>query len=65
LKKWLSYREQKLLGRAFTPEETREVRNMARLLAVIVLMEPALNANYQRIKANSHFWPCHDDEDSQ
>ena len=37
IKKWLSYREQKLLGRALTPEETREVMNMARRLAAIVL----------------------------
>ena len=57
IKKWLSYREQKLLGRALTPEETREVMNMARRLAAIVLMEPALNANYQAAKDSCYPWP--------
>jgi hypothetical protein len=57
IKKWLSYREKKLLGRPLTPDEAREVMNMARRLAAIVLMEPALNANYQHIKANSYSWP--------
>ena len=50
IKKWLSYREKPLLGRPLTPEEAREVMNMARRLAAIVLMEPALNANYQHVK---------------
>ena len=57
IKKWLSYREQKLLGRALTPEETREVMNMARRLAAIVLMEPALNANYLAVKDSCYPWP--------
>jgi hypothetical protein len=57
IKKWLSYREQKLLGRALTPEETREVMNMARRLAAIVLMEQALNANYQAVKGSCYPWP--------
>jgi len=56
IKKWLSYREQPLLGRSLTVEEVREVTNMARRLAAIVLMEPALNANYQRGKSNSYPW---------
>jgi hypothetical protein len=34
IKKWLSYREQPLLGRALTPAEVRYVRDMARRLAV-------------------------------
>jgi hypothetical protein len=53
----LSYREQKLLGRALSPEETREVMNMARRLAAIVLMEPALNANYLSVNDSSYPWP--------
>jgi hypothetical protein len=56
IKKWLSYRENKLLGRPLTGTEAREVMNMARRLAAIVLMEPALNANYQRVKSNSYPW---------
>lgn len=56
IKKWLSYREQPLLGRPLTIEEAREVMNMARRLAAIVLMEPALNANYQRVKKQTYAW---------
>ena len=56
IKKWLSYREKKLLGRSITPEETREVRDMARRLAAIVLMEPALNANYLAAKDSCYPW---------
>ncbi|MCK9374773.1 MAG: N-6 DNA methylase [Syntrophobacterales bacterium] len=50
IKKWLSYREHDLLGRPLTMAEVREVTNMARRLAAIVLMEPTLNANYQAAK---------------
>ena len=50
IKKWLSYRELELLGRPLTPEEAREVMNMARRIAAIVLLEPALDANYQAVK---------------
>lgn len=57
IKKWLSYREHDLLGRSLTLEETREVMNMARRLAAIVLMEPALNANYQTVKDSCYPWP--------
>jgi hypothetical protein len=57
IKKWLSYREKPLLRRPLTPDEAREVMNMARRLAAIVLLEPALNANYQHIKASAYSWP--------
>jgi hypothetical protein len=50
IKKWLSYREQPLLGRPLTPGEVEEVTHMARRLAAIVLLEPALNGNYQTAK---------------
>jgi len=56
IKKWLSYRERDLLGRSLTPNEAREVMNMARRLAAIVLMEPALDANYQKIKQAPYRW---------
>jgi hypothetical protein len=58
IKKWLSYREFELLGRALTPDEAREVMNMARRIAAIVLLEPALDANYQAVKADTHSWPA-------
>ena len=58
IKKWLSYREAKLLGRAITPEEAREVREMARRIAAIVLLEPKLDANYTAVKAAPYAWPA-------
>ena len=57
IQRWLSYREQPLLGRPLTPDEVEELTHMARRLAAIVLMEPALNANYQESKASHHPWP--------
>ncbi|MCK9377566.1 MAG: hypothetical protein M0P73_15625 [Syntrophobacterales bacterium] len=57
IKKWLSYRERDLLGRPLTMAEVREVTNMARRLAAIVLMEPTLNANYQAVKESCFPWP--------
>ncbi len=57
IKKWLSYREAKLLGRAITADEAREVRDMARRIAVIALLEPALDANYVAVKAAPYAWP--------
>lgn len=57
IKKWLSYREQPLLGRSLTIEEAREVTHMARRLAAIVLMEVALDENYQTVKAHPYPWP--------
>ena len=56
IKKWLSYREKPFLGRSLTPEEIEEVTHMARRLTAIVLMEPALNANYQAVKNSSYPW---------
>ncbi|MBN2580185.1 MAG: N-6 DNA methylase [Pirellulales bacterium] len=57
IKKWLSYREEELLGRALTPEDVREVMNMARRLAAIVLLQPALDENYRRVKEDTYAWP--------
>src|SRR5205807_2254913 len=57
IKKWLSYRELELLGRPLTPDEAREVMNMARRIAAIVLLEPALDANYQAVKEATYAWP--------
>lgn len=57
IKKWLSYRELELLGRPLTPDEAREVMNMARRIAAIVLLEPALDTNYQAVKNATYSWP--------
>jgi len=57
IKKWLSYREHKILGRPLTTDEAREVMNIARRIASILLLEPALDANYQAIKNATYPWP--------
>ena len=51
MKKWLSYREQALLGRALTPDEAREVTHMARRIAALILLQPELDQNYQTVKS--------------
>jgi len=57
MKKWLSYRERALLGRDLRPDEARYVTEMARRIAAILLLEPALDANYERVKADTYLWP--------
>jgi hypothetical protein len=57
IKKWLSYREEKLLGRPMTKDEVRWVQEMARRIAAILLMEPALDENYRAVKAHAYKWP--------
>jgi hypothetical protein len=51
IKKWLSYREFELLGRALTPDEAREVTHTARRIAALILLQPELDQNYQAVKA--------------
>ena len=51
LKKWLSYREQKLLGRALKTEEVREVTGMVRRITALLLLGPRLDANYRAVVA--------------
>ena len=50
MKKWLSYRERALLGRSLTVDEVREVTHMARRIAAILLIAPALNSVYEASK---------------
>jgi hypothetical protein len=57
IKKWLSYREQPLLGRPLSRDEVRYVQEMARRIAAILLLEPALDANYEVVKQNTYPWP--------
>lgn len=57
LKKWLSYREEELLGRPLTPEEVREFTGIVRRLAAIILLQPALDENYARVKVGTYAWP--------
>jgi hypothetical protein len=61
IKKWVSYREQKLFGRALRSEEAREVTGMARRLARIILLQSSLDANYRLAAANAYPWPKAED----
>lgn len=53
IKKWLSYREKDILGRDLTVEEAREVTGMARRIAALIALQPALDENYRRVKENT------------
>lgn len=59
VKKWLSYREEKLLGRPLRKDEVRYVQDMVRRIAAILLIEPALDANYRSVAQNVYPWPPH------
>jgi hypothetical protein len=48
--KWLSYREESVLGRRLRLEEVQEPTNIVRRIAAILLMTPALDRNYEAIK---------------
>ena len=46
LKKWLSYREAALLGRALTADEAAEFTRLARRIAALLALAAELDANY-------------------
>lgn len=54
IKKWLSYREKRMLGRGITIDEAAEVRNMTRRIAAILLIEPQLDGNYRKVKEETY-----------
>jgi predicted helicase len=56
IKKWLSYREREILGRALKMDEARAVTEIARRIAAILLMEPELDANYEAVKKSTYAW---------
>lgn len=56
IKKWLSYREEKLLGRPLKKDEVRYVQEMVRRIASIILLEPALDENYRNVKDHAYSW---------
>ena len=55
-KKWLSYREQKVLGRDLTVEETRYARDVVRRITTLLLLGKRLDENYQAIKTGPYPW---------
>ncbi|HLW71771.1 MAG TPA: type ISP restriction/modification enzyme [Candidatus Binataceae bacterium] len=58
IKKWLSYRERQILGRALKMDEARAVTDIARRVAALLLMEPELDANYDLVKKDLYPWPA-------
>jgi hypothetical protein len=57
IKKWLSYREMTLLGRGLRLEEVEYVTSMIRRIAALLLLQPALDANYAAVKQDVYAWP--------
>jgi hypothetical protein len=56
LKKWLSYREEQVLGRPISTDEAREFTHIVRRIAALLLLEPVLDKNYLDIKENFYPW---------
>ena len=54
LRKWLSYRDRRVLGRDLTTAEARVFTTMARRLTALVLLGPKLDANYVATTASPH-----------
>lgn len=53
IKKWLSYREKDVLGRQLKLDEVQHVTSMIRRIAALLLLEPRLNDNYERVKGST------------
>lgn len=47
LKKWLSYRESRLLGQALNPDEAQHFTHMARRIAALLALGDELDTNYR------------------
>jgi len=54
IKKWLSYRDERILKRPMTMSEAEEVRAMARRITALILLQPQLDASYLRCKAKPY-----------
>ncbi|NJO82771.1 MAG: hypothetical protein HC828_08050 [Blastochloris sp.] len=50
LKKWLSYRETAVLGRPLKAEEAREFMHIARRIAALLALNPALDVGYVAVR---------------
>jgi hypothetical protein len=53
LAKWLSYREQELLGRPLRDDEARYFSQIVRRITAILLLSPALDASYAAMLATA------------
>ena len=49
--------ERALLGRDLTIDEAKYFTEMARRIAAILALAPALDDNYRAVKANTYAWP--------
>lgn len=58
LKKWLSYREDSVLGRRLKPDEVRTFTQIARRIAAILMLEEELDASYLACSAETWDWPA-------
>jgi hypothetical protein len=58
LKKWLSYREQPLLGRPLLADEAKYFAQVVRRVTAILLLSPALDASYAAILPNATGLPA-------
>jgi hypothetical protein len=56
IRQWLSQREMRGLGRSLKLNEAQELTSIARRITAIILMEPALDANYRAIKQSTYSW---------
>ena len=56
IKKWLSYREEAILGRPLNKDEAREITGMVRRLTALVLLGDQLDANYAACRDAAFDW---------
>ena len=56
MKKWLSYREQSVLGRSLTSGEAREFQQMVRRISSIITLANMLDDNYNLILKISNWY---------
>ena len=56
IKKWLSYRQEGILGRPLGSGEAREISAMVRRLTALILLTDELNANYVDCRDNAYDW---------
>jgi hypothetical protein len=47
-----------MLGRDLSTAEVNEVRDMARRITALLLLEPDLDENYNSVKQNAYAWPA-------
>ena len=57
IKKWLSYRDLKVIKREITGEEADHVTDIVWRLTILLLMGDSLDANYEACSMNSYVWP--------